>query len=135
MIYISRRETFAVSHRIFNPALSDEENETLYGKCANKNGHGHNYALEVVVKGEIDPKTGYVLDLKDLKRVMKERVVDRLDHKNLNLDVDFLRDTIPTSENIAVAVWRELKDALPSGELHSIKLYETEKNYVEYRGE
>ena len=135
MVYVTRREVFSASHRLYNPDLSDVENEQIYDKCNNPNGHGHNYVLEVVVAGDVDPKTGYVIDLKLLKRIMLENVISKLDHKNLNLDVDFLQGVIPTSENIAKGIWEELKDKLPSGKLFAIKLYETENNYIEYRGE
>lgn len=135
MVYITRREVFAASHRLFNPALSDEENFKIYDKCSNPNGHGHNYILEVVVAGEVNPQTGYLLDLKDLKKIIKKYVTDKLDHKNLNLDVDFLKGKITSSENIAIAIWEQLKDRLPTGRLYSVKLYETENNYVEYKGE
>lgn len=135
MVYITRREVFAASHRLFNPALSDEENFKIYDKCSNPNGHGHNYILEVVVAGEVNPQTGYLLDLKDLKKIIKKYVTEKLDHKNLNLDVDFLKGKITSSENIAIAIWEQLKDRLPTGRLYSVKLYETENNYVEYKGE
>ncbi|HPI38404.1 MAG TPA: 6-carboxytetrahydropterin synthase [Ignavibacteriaceae bacterium] len=135
MVYITRREVFAASHRLFNPVLSDEENFKIYDKCSNPNGHGHNYILEVVVAGEVNPQTGYLLDLKDLKKIIKEHVTDKLDHKNLNLDVDFLIGKITSSENIVMAIWDQLKDNLPAGKLYSVKLYETENNYVEYKGE
>lgn len=135
MVYITRREVFAASHRLFNPALSEEENFKIYDKCSNPNGHGHNYILEVVVAGEVNPQTGYLLDLKDLKKIIKKYVTDKLDHKNLNLDVDFLKGKITSSENIAIAIWEQLKDRLPTGRLYSVKLYETENNYVEYKGE
>ena len=134
MIFITRREVFSASHRVYNEKLSDAENEKIFGKCSNPNGHGHNYILEVVVKGEVNPETGYVIDLKILKKIIIENVVGRLDHKNLNLDVDFLHGKIPSAENIAIGIWNQLADKLPAGELHSIKLYETENNYVEFRG-
>ena len=134
MIFITRREVFSASHRVYNDKLSDAENEKIFGKCSNPNGHGHNYILEVIVKGEVNPETGYVIDLKILKKIIIENVVGRLDHKNLNLDVDFLHGKIPSAENIAIGIWNQLADKLPAGELHSIKLYETENNYVEFRG-
>lgn len=135
MVYITRREVFSASHRLYNPAFSDEQNEAVYGKCSNSNGHGHNYILEVVIKGEINPETGYLIDLKDLKKIVRDTVVDKLDHKNLNQDVDFLKNVIPSSENIVVAIWNQLTSRIPAGELYSVKIYETENNYVEYRGE
>jgi 6-pyruvoyltetrahydropterin/6-carboxytetrahydropterin synthase len=134
MIYVTRREVFSASHRLFNPNFSDEENDRLFGKCNNLNGHGHNYILEVIVSGEVDPNTGYVIDLKVLKEIIKKNVIRNVDHKNLNLDVDFLKGKIPTAENIAIGIWNQLVDKLPSGKLYSIKLYETENNYVEFKG-
>ena len=135
MLYITRREVFSSSHRLHNTNLSDEENKTLFGKCNNPNGHGHNYTLEVVVAGEIDPKTGYVVDLKKLKEIIIEYVVKKVDHKHLNHDVDFLDGINPTTENFAVKIWEQLVNQIPSGKLFSIKLYETENNYIEYKGE
>ena len=135
MLYITRREVFSSSHRLHNKNLSDEENKTLFGKCNNPNGHGHNYTLEVVVAGEIDPKTGYVVDLKQLKEIIIEYVVKKVDHKHLNHDVDFLDGINPTTENFAVKIWEQLVNQIPSGKLFSIKLYETENNYIEYKGE
>ncbi|MBI5731350.1 MAG: 6-carboxytetrahydropterin synthase [Ignavibacteriales bacterium] len=134
MIYVTRREVFSASHRLFNPNFSDEENDRLFGKCNNLNGHGHNYILEVIVVGEVDSQTGYVIDLKVLKEIIKKNVISKVDHTNLNLDVDFLKGKIPTAENIAIGIWNQLVDKLPSGKLYSIKLYETENNYVEYKG-
>ncbi len=135
MIYVTRREIFSASHRIYNPELSDEENFKIYGKCSNPNGHGHNYTIEVTVAGEIDKDTGYLIDLSKLKKIIRENVINKLDHKNLNLDVEFLQNKIPTAENILIGIWNQLVDKIPNGKLYSIKLYETENNYVEYRGE
>lgn len=134
MILITRREVFSASHRLHNSSLSDEENISIFGKCNNPNGHGHNYTLEVVVAGEIDSKTGYIIDLKQLKEIIIENIIKKVDHKHLNYDVDFLVGVIPTTENIAVKIWEQLVDKLPSGKLHSIKLHETENNYIEYKG-
>lgn len=135
MVYITRRETFAAAHRLFKPELSDEENLNLYGKCSHPNWHGHNYTLEVVVAGEVNPETGFVLDIKKLKEIIYKYIIDKVDHKNLNVDTDFMKGIIPTSENICIAIWNQLKDKIPSGKLHSVKLYETENNYFEYKGE
>lgn len=135
MIYVTRKITFASSHRLYNPTLSDEENEKLFDKCNNLNGHGHNYTLEVTVAGQPDPVTGYVIDLKVLKRIVNEYVGDKVDHKNLNLDVEFLKGVIPSAENMVVKFWEQLEPAIITGKLHKIKLYETENNYVEYYGE
>lgn len=135
MVYVTRREVFSASHRLFNPDLSDEENFEIFDKCANKNGHGHNYTLEVVVAGEINKNTGYVIDLKLLKEIIREHVIKKVDHKHLNSDVDFLEGVIPTAENIAIGIWNQLVDKIPSGKLYSVKLYETENNYAEYFGD
>jgi len=134
MVFVTRREVFSASHRLFNPKFSEKENELTFGKCSNLNGHGHNYILEVTVTGEVNADTGYLIDLKLLKEIMHENIIEKIDHKNLNLDVDFLTGKIPTAENIASGIWDQLVDKLPSGKLYSIKLYETENNYVEYRG-
>lgn len=135
MVYLTRKESFSAAHRLFNPELSDEENKRLYDKCNNPNWHGHNYVLEVTIKGKIDPKTGYVVDLKMLKKIINEAIIEKVDHKNLNLDVDFLSGVIPTLENLAVAFWNQLYSRLPNGELYKIRLYETEKNFIDYFGE
>ncbi len=134
MIYVTRREVFSASHRLYNSNLKDEENNILFGKCNNINGHGHNYELEVTICGEIDPKTGYLIDLKLLKQIINVNVINKVDHKNLNLDVDFLLGIIPTTENIAVAIWGELESRIPTGKLYSVKLRETENNFIEYKG-
>jgi 6-pyruvoyltetrahydropterin/6-carboxytetrahydropterin synthase len=135
MIYLTRRETFAAAHRLFIDGLNDEENFQIFGKCSNPNWHGHNYTLEVVVVGSINPETGFVIDLKELKDIIQENVISKVDHKNLNVDTDFMKGLNPTSENIVTAIWNELKDKITSGKLYSVKLYETENNYFEYRGE
>ncbi len=134
-VYVTRTVRFNAAHRLHNPARSDDWNRETFGKCNNPNWHGHNYTLDVTVAGEPDPETGYVIDLGALKRILHERVVDKLDHRNLNLDVDFLDGVMPSTENVAVAVWREIAGALPSGRLHSVRLRETEHNVAEYRGE
>jgi 6-pyruvoyltetrahydropterin/6-carboxytetrahydropterin synthase len=135
MLYLTRRENFSAAHRLFLPNLSDEENEKMFGKCSNPNWHGHNYILEVVVAGEIDPTTGFVLNIKKLKEIIRENVIEKVDHKNLNIDTDFMKSIIPTSENITMAIWKQLVDKIPNGKLYSVKLYETENNYFEYKGE
>jgi 6-pyruvoyltetrahydropterin/6-carboxytetrahydropterin synthase len=134
-VTVTRRLLFNAAHRVHNPALSDAENLRLFGKCNNPNWHGHNYTLDVSVRGPIDPRTGYVIDLGVLKQIVRERVVDRIDHKNLNLDVPFLTGIIPTSENIITAMWRELEPAVRPGRLVRLVLWETANNYVEYTGE
>lgn len=135
MMYITRRETFSAAHRLYNPAWSDERNWQVFGKDANPNGHGHTYTLEVTVKGAIDPDTGTVMDLRDLRDVMRAAVIEKLDHANLNLDVEFLRGVMPSAENIAVACWRELAECLGPDRLHRVRLWESENNSVEYYGE
>jgi 6-pyruvoyltetrahydropterin/6-carboxytetrahydropterin synthase len=126
---VSRRESFNAAHVLRNPELSDAENQRLYGKCANL--HGHNYLLEVVVAGEIDPTTGYVLDLKRLSDVMSERIIVDVDHRNLNTDVSWLEGLIPTAENLAVAFWERIRPELPDGSLRTVRVWETEKNWAE----
>ena len=135
-VQVIRRERFNAAHRLFNPNWSDEKNEQIFGKCANKNWHGHNYTLFVTVEGTVDPDTGYVIDLKVLSDIIKNRIVDKIDHKNLNLEVDFMKDTITTAENIAIKIYEELKSDIQAtgNNLYSVKLYETENNYVEYYG-
>lgn len=135
MVYITRRETFAAAHRLFQVGLNDDENFKLFGKCSNPNWHGHNYTLEVVIAGEINPATGFVLDIKHLKDIIHQNVISKVDHKNLNIDTDFMKGLIPTSENITIAIWKQLVDKIPGGKLYSVKLFETENNYFEYRGE
>jgi 6-pyruvoyltetrahydropterin/6-carboxytetrahydropterin synthase len=132
---VTARLTFSAAHRLHNPNRDAQWNRNTYDKCDNPRGHGHNYALEVSVKGAIDPETGMVIDLKKLKDIMRDRVVDRVDHTNLNEDVDFLRDVIPTAENLARSFWQQLAPAIPRGELYEIVLEETERNSVRYRGE
>ena len=123
------------AHRLFNPKLSDEENERIYGKCSNPNWHGHNYTIEVIVAGEINSETGYLIDLKQLKEIIIKNIIEKVDHKNLNTETDFMSGIIPTAENIAAAAWKQLVDKIPNGKLYSVKLYETENNYFEYRGD
>ena len=136
MVFLTRRERFNAAHRLFRPDWSDEKNSEVYGKCANPNWHGHNYQLFVTVKGELKPDLGYVVDLKTLSKVIRETIIDRVDHKNLNLEVDFMKGRLASTENIAKAIWEELEPeikALDVG-LHSIRLEETENNSVEYFG-
>jgi 6-pyruvoyltetrahydropterin/6-carboxytetrahydropterin synthase len=132
---VTARLTFSAAHRLHNPNRDAEWNQRTYDKCDNPRGHGHNYALEVSVRGKIDPETGMVIDLKRLKDIMRERVIDRVDHTNLNEDVDFLRDVIPTAENLARSFWQQLAPAIDNGELYEVALQETERNSVRYRGE
>ena len=128
-VLVGRRETFNAAHQLYDPGLSDEENRRLFGKCANL--HGHNYVLEVVVAGEVDQASGYVLDLKVLSDIMNGQVIRDVDHRNLNTDVPWLDGLIPTAENLAVAFWERLRSKLPAGSLRSIRLWETDKNWAE----
>lgn len=134
-VYVTRVVHFNAAHRLHNPDRTDEWNRQTYGKCNNPNWHGHNYTMEVTVAGTPDPETGYVIDLGVLKQVIEETVLDKVDHANLNLDVDFMQGILPSTENFVVVIWRQLAGALPAGRLHAIRLYETERNMAEYRGE
>ena len=136
MIYLTRRERFSAAHRMFRPGLSDEENMKLYGKCSNPQWHGHNYVLKVTVKGEIDPAVGYFMNATRLKEIINEKVIVKLDHKNMNLETDFMAGLTATTENLAAAIWNELKEPLAAegATLHRVKVEETENNYVEYYG-
>ena len=136
MIFITRRERFNAAHKLYREDWSVEKNTDTFGKCANPNWHGHNYELFVTIKGGINPETGFVIDLKDLKKIIIANVIDPLDHKNINLDVDFMKGKLASTEILALEIWNQLE--LPIKQLgvalHSIKLYETENNYVEYFG-
>jgi 6-pyruvoyltetrahydropterin/6-carboxytetrahydropterin synthase len=135
VVYITRRATFSASHRLHSQELSAEENRRIYGKCNHPNGHGHNYVMEVTVRGEVDPQTGMVMNLTDLKKAMEEQILDQVDHKHLNLDVAAFQKVVPTAENMVVVFWQMLEPALPKGSLYEIKLHETENNVAIYRGE
>lgn len=135
MVYITRKEHFSASHRLHNPDWSDEKNREVYGKCNNPNGHGHNYEIEVTVAGNPPEETGMVVDLKELSAVITRDIIDKVDHKHVNLDVDFLQGIIPTAENLAVAFWQILNNNIQGGKLYAIKLHESDSNVVEYRGE
>jgi 6-pyruvoyltetrahydropterin/6-carboxytetrahydropterin synthase len=126
---ISRREGFNAAHQLRDPARSDEENRRLYGKCVNV--HGHNYVVEVVVSGEIDPATGYVMDLKKLSDLMAGQIIEQVDHRSLNTDVPWLRDRIPTAENLAIAFWDRLRPHLHESSLRTVRVYETDKSWAE----
>jgi|SRR6516164_373988 6-pyruvoyltetrahydropterin/6-carboxytetrahydropterin synthase len=135
MVYLTRVEHFNAAHKLYNPAWSREENESVFGKCANENWHGHNYELCVTIKGEPDQGTGFLFDVKKLSEIIKLHVIDSLDHKNLNMDVDFMRGKMCSTENLAIAIWQQLQAALPKEvHMHSIKLYETPRIFVEYFG-
>ena len=137
MIYITRREHFNAAHKLHNENWTDEQNAEVFGKCANPNWHGHNYNLYVTVKGKVNPDMGYSVNLKELSLIIRTHITDKLDHKNLNLDVDFMRGLMPSTENVAIAIWKELLPHVNKLDckLHCVKLYETENNYVEYFGE
>ena len=135
MVYLTRRATFSASHRLWSNQLTEAENYIIYEKCANPNGHGHNYVLEVTVQGIPDTRTGMVLNLTDLKDAMNEQIVKQVDHKHLNYDVPWLEGCIPTTEVLVVKFWERLVDALPTGILYEVKLHETENNLASYRGE
>lgn len=135
MVYLTRVEHFNAAHRLFNPGWSKEQNEAVFGKCANENWHGHNYELFVTIKGEPDPNTGFLFDVKRLSELIRDHVIEKVDHKNLNMDVDFLQGQMCSTENLAIGIWKQLQPHLPlSVQLHSIKLYETPRIYVEYFG-
>ena len=135
IVTATRRLRFNAAHRVHNPALSDEENRRLFGKCNNPNWHGHNYVLEVSVEGEIDPRTGYVMDLGQLRAVVEREVIDLVDHRNMNVDVPFMQGINPTAENIVVACWRAIAPLVAApARLIRLRLTETENNYVEYEG-
>jgi len=131
---VARRVHFNAAHRLHNPARSDEWNRVTFGKCNNPNYHGHNYELDVLVEGEIDPDTGYVLDVGELRRIVEGAVLDVLDHRNLNLDVPWFRERLPSAENIAVFCWERIAPLIPRGRLQRIRLWETPRNYVDYEG-
>ena len=135
MVYLTRKEHFNAAHRLFNPAWSEEKNEEVFGKCANSHFHGHNYDLYVTVKGVPDEQTGLIVNAKELSQLIRETVVDKLDHKNLNLQVPFLDGHIPSTENLAKAIWNELNPHITGCTLHCIRLAETENIYTEYFGE
>ncbi len=137
MVYIQRRETFSASHRLFNSAWTDKQNEAVFGKCSNRHGHGHNFQLIVTVKGTVSSETGFVMNLVDLKDIMMREVIDQVDHRNLNEDVPFLQGVLPSTENLALAFWARLSPAIEArgAALHCVRIVETENNFVEYYGE
>jgi 6-pyruvoyltetrahydropterin/6-carboxytetrahydropterin synthase len=136
MVYVTRVEHFNAAHKLFNPDWSREQNDAVFGKCANDNWHGHNYELYVTIKGKPNPETGFVYDAKKLSNLIKEEVTEKLDHKNLNIDVDFMRGKLCSTENLAIGIWNQLQQHLPQDvQLHCIKLYETPRIFVEYYGE
>ncbi|MCX8472032.1 MAG: 6-carboxytetrahydropterin synthase [Sediminibacterium sp.] len=136
MIYLTRIEHFNAAHKLYNPVLTLEENNAIFGICANSNWHGHNYTLHVTVKGLVNPQTGFIFDVKKLSQIIVENIIDKLDHKNLNLDVPFMKDKLCSSENLVIGIWHELNKYLPKEILlHCIKLYETDSIYITYYGE
>jgi 6-pyruvoyltetrahydropterin/6-carboxytetrahydropterin synthase len=136
MIFITRRERFNAAHRLFKPEYSDEQNLDIFGKCSNPNWHGHNYTLFVTVKGNVNPDTGFLVNLKDLSAIIDQLVIEKLDHRNINLEVDFMAGKLASTENLAIGIWNQLFEPVADmgASLHSIKLYETENNFVEYLG-
>ena len=135
MLYLTRKCEFSASHFYHNPELSAEENQRLFGKCNNPNGHGHNYTLEVTVRGEVDPRSGFVIDLKDLKDILNREVLNAMDHRFLNKEVPEFHDTIPTTENLAVAIWNRLQSRLRVAQLHRVRVYEAADLFVDFYGE
>jgi len=136
MIYLTRRERFNAAHMLWNENWDEQKNIEVFGKCANRNWHGHNFELFVTVKGEVKQDTGFVINLKDLAKIVNDKVIDKLDHKNLNLDVDFMKGKMASTEVLAIAIWKELDTDITNlgATLHSIKVQETENNFVEYFG-
>jgi 6-pyruvoyltetrahydropterin/6-carboxytetrahydropterin synthase len=135
MVYLTRIEHFNAAHKLFNPNWSKEKNQEVFGKCANENWHGHNFELYVTIKGEPDPDTGFIFDAKKLGALVTEKIIDKLDHKNLNMDVDFMKDKLCSIENLVTSIWQELEPHMPPQvQLHCLKLVETTKIYVEYYG-
>ncbi len=136
MIYLTRRERFSAAHRMFRQEWTDEENLKVFGKCSNPNWHGHNYVLYVTIRGEISGENGFVMNMNELKKIIREQVIDKIDHKNLNTEVDFMHDKIATTENLALSVWNVLRPFIEEtgAFLHCIRIEETENNSVEYYG-
>ena len=136
MIFITRREIFSAAHKLSRMNWSLDKNAEVFGKCANPNWHGHNYQLTVTVKGEINPETGFVANLSEIGKILKSKIIDKVDHKNLNLDVDFMKDKLPSTEVLAVEIWKQIEEPVNKlgCKLHCVKIKETEKNYVEYFG-
>lgn len=136
MVYLTRREHFNAAHKLAVPSWSEEKNLEVFEECANPNWHGHNFVLYVTVKGRPDPTTGLLMNVKNLSHIIKERIIQKVDHKNLNLEVDFLEGLNPTTENLAKGIWQELASAFEDGiELHRVQIFETENHYVDYYGE
>lgn len=136
MIFITRKETFSAAHRLSRTDWSEEKNKEVFGKCANPNWHGHNYDLKVTVKGDVNPDTGFVANLSAIGQILKSKVIDKLDHRNINLDVDFMKGKLPSTEVLAIEIWNQIETEINAlgCKLHCVKIQETEKNYVEYFG-
>jgi 6-pyruvoyltetrahydropterin/6-carboxytetrahydropterin synthase len=135
MVYLTRKEHFNSAHKLRNPEWSEKKNFEVFGKCANPNWHGHNFELTVTIKGMPDPETGFIMNVKELGKIIKSVIIEDLDHKNLNLDVPWLEEVMPTIENVSMLIWERLKPTITKGELYCVKLGETEKIYVEYYGD
>ncbi|MFH1263760.1 MAG: 6-carboxytetrahydropterin synthase [Pseudomonadota bacterium] len=135
MIYVTKAVEFSATHRLYNPDFDDRTNQTVFGKCNNPNGHGHNYRLEVAVRGGIDSKTGMAFDLGKLRQILEEEILTRFDHKNLNLDVSEMKGLVPTAENIAAVIWKIVAKRIGAEMLHRVRLFETQNNFVEFLGE
>jgi 6-pyruvoyltetrahydropterin/6-carboxytetrahydropterin synthase len=135
MIFLTRHEHFNAAHKLYNPAWTEEKNNEVFGKCANTNWHGHNYELIVTIKGEVNKDTGFLMDAKKLSLILQEHVCEKIDHRNLNIDVDFMHGKLASTENLAIAIWEQIEPHLPTNvKLHCVKLYETPRIYVEYFG-
>jgi 6-pyruvoyltetrahydropterin/6-carboxytetrahydropterin synthase len=136
MIYLTRRERFSAAHRMFRQDWTDDKNRKIFGKCSNPNWHGHNYELFVTVKGELSEKLGFVINIDTLKQIILEKVINKIDHKNINLEVDFMKGRIATTENLAIAIWDQLKPFVEKEgvQLHCVRIEETENNSIEYYG-
>ncbi|GIX90016.1 6-pyruvoyl tetrahydrobiopterin synthase [Caerostris darwini] len=135
IVYLTRIESFSAAHRLHSLQLSDQDNYEIYGKCNNPNGHGHNYKVEITIKGKVDKQTGMVMNITDLKKIIQETIMEVLDHKNLDQDVPYFKEIVSTTENLSVFIWKQLSSSLPSGMLHCVKIHETDKNIVEFYGE
>jgi len=138
MVYVCRKEHFNAAHKLYNPNWSEEKNKEMFGACANQNWHGHNFELIVKIKGKPDPETGFVIDLKVLSKLIKEQIIEKVDHRNLNVDVDFMKDKMASCENLVIEFWKILEPqirAISDAQLHSLTLWETHNNFVEYFGE
>jgi len=137
MLYITRKETFNAAHRLYRADYDDKKNLEVFGKCSNPNWHGHNYTLFITVAGEINPETGFVINLKDLSKAIQEKIIEKIDHKNINLEVDFMRGKMASTETLTIAIWEQLQDEIKrlGARLFSVKLFETENNFAEYLGE